>query len=90
MMNQVDIDKVRRAQTIVSTAVHPDTGELIPWALRFSSFIPMNYPIAFGMVFSAPTPFNTILWQWINQTYNASLNYANRNATSKYTTQDIA
>jgi len=46
-------------------------------------------PIAFGMLFTAPTPFNTIFFQWLNQTYNASLNYANRNASSKYTTKDI-
>jgi hypothetical protein len=41
------------------------------------------------MIITAPTPFNTILWQWINQTYNALLNYGNRNASSTYTTNDI-
>lgn len=55
-----------------------------------SSFVPMNMPIAFGMLMTSPTPFNTILWQWVNQTYNASMNYGNRNASSKYTTADIA
>ena len=50
----------------------------------------MNLPISFGFIFAAPTPFNTIFWQWINQTYNAALNYENRNASSTYTTQDIA
>ena len=55
-----------------------------------SSFVPMNMPIAFGMIMTTPTPFNTILWQWVNQTYNASMNYGNRNASSKYTTKDIA
>ena len=49
----------------------------------------MNAPIAFGMLMTAPTPFNTILWQWINQSYNAILNYGNRNASSTYTTEDI-
>ena len=63
---------------------------MIPWALRFSSFLPMNIPISFGFIFAAPTPFNTIFWQWLNQTYNAALNYENRNASSVYTTQDIA
>ena len=50
----------------------------------------MNLPISFGFIFAAPTPFNTIFWQWINQTYNAALNYENRNASSQYTTKDIA
>lgn len=89
-MKTEEIAEVRRCQSIVSTAVHPDTGEFIPWALRFSSFLPMNIPISFGFLFAAPTPFNLIFFQWLNQTYNASLNYANRNASSKYTAQDIA
>mmetsp|Transcript_12876 Transcript_12876/g.17325 ORF Transcript_12876/g.17325 Transcript_12876/m.17325 type:complete len:233 (-) Transcript_12876:178-876(-) len=50
----------------------------------------MNLPISFGFIFAAPTPLNTIFWQWINQTYNAALNYENRNASSTYTTEDIA
>ena len=57
--------------------------------MRLSSFVPMNMPIAFGMIITDPTPFNTILWQCINQTYNASLTYGNRNATSTYTNKDI-
>ena len=74
---------------MISTAIQSDTGDFIPWPGRMSSFVPMNMPIAFGMIMTPPTPFNTILWQWVNQTYNASMNYANRNASSKYTTQDI-
>jgi len=76
-------------QTVVSTAIHPDTKDFIPWPLRYSSFLPMNIPIAFGFIIAAPTPFNTIFWNWANQTYNASFNYGNRNATSLYTTEDI-
>ena len=89
LVDKQDIVKIRKAQTVVSTAIHPDTGEFIPWPMRFSSFIPTNLPIAFGMLFMAPSTFNTIFFQWLNQTYNASLNYANRNASSKYTTSDI-
>ena len=81
-MRDDEVKKVRRAQNIVATAIHPDTGDFIPWPCRFSSFLPMNIPIAFGFVFAAPTPFNTIFFQWLNQTYNAGLNYANRNASS--------
>lgn len=83
------IKELRTAQTVVGTAIHPDTGEFIPWAMRLSSFVPCNLPIAFGMIITAPTPFNTIFWQWMNQTYNALLNYGNRNASSLYTQSDI-
>jgi hypothetical protein len=57
-----EIAKIRKAQFITSTSIHPDTGEVIAWPCRFSSFIPMNIPIAFGFICAAPTPFNTILW----------------------------
>eukprot|EP00347_Sterkiella_histriomuscorum_P004533 403360099 len=83
------VKELRTAETVVSVAVHPDTGNYIPWVCRLSSFLPCNIPIAFGFIIAAPTPFNTIFWQWINQTYNALMNYGNRNATSLYTTEDI-
>lgn len=86
MLDSSEIKEIRKAETVVSTAIHPDTGKFIPWACRVSSFLPMNLPIAFGFIVAAPTPFNTIFWQAINQTYNASFNYGNRNATSVYTT----
>ena len=85
LIDQERAKELRIAQTVVSTAIHPDTQQMIPWGMRLSSFIPVNLPISFGMVCTAPTPFNTILWQWVNQTYNAVLNYGNRNASSNYT-----
>ena len=88
-MTKEQIKEIRTAETVVSTAIHPDTGKFIPWVMRLSSFLPVNLPISFGMIITAPTPFNTIFWQWMNQTYNAALNYGNRNASSSYTTSDI-
>ena len=52
--------------TVVLTAIHPDYGGFIKWPVRLSSFVPMNMPIAFGMIITDPTPFNTIFWQWVN------------------------
>ena len=31
-----------------------------------------------------------MFWQWVNQTYNAGLNFGNRNASSPQTTADLA
>lgn len=81
-----EIKELRKYQTVIRTALHPDTGEYIPWVMRVSSFLPTNIPIAFGFIIARPTPFNTIFWQWINQTYNALFNYGNRNASSPYST----
>ena len=84
-----DIKQLRKAQTVLRTAIHPDTGEFIPWPMRMSSFTFVNLPISWGMIIVAPTPMNTIFWQWVNQTYNATVNYGNRNASSQYTKKDI-
>lgn len=62
MLTKQQIYELRKAETVVSTAIHPDTGQFIPWVMRLSSFLPINVPIAFGMVMTAPTPFNTVLW----------------------------
>ena len=70
-------------KNIVDASIHPDTGKPVPWAMRMCAFVPTNLPIIFGMLMSAPTPANTIFFQWLNQTYNAGMNYGNRNASSK-------
>jgi hypothetical protein len=57
-----EVSMLRRAQTVVSTAFHPDTGEFIPWHMRMSSYLPVNLPISYGMIIVAPTPINTIFW----------------------------
>lgn len=73
---------IREAQYIVGSSVHPDTNEIIPSYQRFCSYSIVNIPILFGMILSKQTTSNIIFWQWVNQTYNAALNYSNRNASS--------
>jgi len=90
MMAPEEIKKLRTAEYVVNCAIHPDTGKLIPWPMRLSSYIHLNIPITFGLLIAAPTPFNTVFWQWANQSVNAGLNYGNRNASSTYTTKDVA
>ncbi len=79
---QEEIARLRRVKAVVASAVHPDSGEVIPFPMRMCAFVPMNMPIVCGMLLAAPTPFNTAFWQWANQTYNAGMNFGNRNATS--------
>ena len=57
--------------------------------MRTSTFVPMNVPIIAGMLISAPTAMNVVRWQFVNQTYNAGLNYGNRNASSEQTPLDL-
>ena len=43
-----------------------------------------NTPILFGVLMTKQTTVNILMFQWLNQTYNAGLNYGNRNASSHY------
>ena len=49
----------------------------------------MNVPLNIGFILAPPTIFNTVLVQVLNQTYNATMNYGNANASSPYTAEDI-
>jgi hypothetical protein len=42
-----------------------------------SAFVPMNIPIAFGLICLPATRGNIMFFNWLNQTYNAGMNYAN-------------
>lgn len=89
LLSEVEIARLRKMQTIVNASIHPDTNKPVPWVMRMCAFVPTNLPIIFGMLISPPTPVNTMFWQWLNQTYNAGMNYGNRNASSPQTTGDI-
>jgi hypothetical protein len=54
------------------------------------SFVPFNVPILAGLLLSPPTIGYTAFFQFANQSYNAGLNYGNRNTSSTYTNQDLA
>lgn len=55
---------------------------------RANGFVPVNIPITFAMLCTAPTIFNIAFWQWINGTYNAGMNYFNRNTTAATSDKD--
>jgi len=80
---------VKRAQIVTGAAIHPDTGELIPWPQRLRSFLFMQLPLSAGLKLAPPTTFNTLFWQWATQSYYAGLNYGNRNATNILSTVSI-
>ena len=81
--------KLETADDIVGSTVHPDTGKVLPWIMRVSSFMPMNIPLNIGFIMAPPTIFNTVAVHVANQSYNATMNYGNANAASPYTKEDI-
>nr|XP_006013348.2 PREDICTED: sideroflexin-5 [Latimeria chalumnae] len=69
------------AQKIKQAIIHPDSNEKILMPFRMSGYIPFGTPIVVGLLLPNQTLASTVFWQWLNQSHNACVNYANRNAT---------
>ncbi|XP_066574454.1 sideroflexin-5a [Amia ocellicauda] len=69
------------AQKIKQAIIHPDTGEKIFMPFRMSGYVPFGTPIVVGLLLPNQTLASTVFWQWLNQSHNACVNYANRNAS---------
>lgn len=80
---------INRARIVTGAAIHPDTGTLISWPFRMSSFLFLGVPLTVGLTMAPPTTFNTFFWQWLNQTYFAGLNFYNRNASNLATNMNV-
>jgi hypothetical protein len=50
-LKQEEIEELVKAKRIVDSAVHPDTGKVIPIYQRMSGFVIFNVPIAFAVLF---------------------------------------
>lgn len=81
-------EQILRGVELMNSSTN-DTGALVFKPFRMCGFVPVNIPILCGIVLSSPTMFNTILFQWLNQSYNAGLNYGNKNSTCEYTNTDL-
>ncbi|GMT07438.1 hypothetical protein PENTCL1PPCAC_29612, partial [Pristionchus entomophagus] len=78
-----------RAQKLVGSAFHPDTGDLQNFAGRMC-FNAWGGTVLCGamMIWYKSTP-AVLFWQWTNQSFNALVNYTNRNANSELKTSDL-
>ena len=64
------------------STIHPDTQQKIFLPLRMSAFVPVGVIFVLGMLRPNPSLASALGWQWANQSSNALINYANRNATA--------
>lgn len=80
---------VRRAQKMYLSAFHPDTGELQNVIGRMSFYVPGGMILIGAMITFYRTNTAVIFWQWANQSFNALVNYTNRNADSDITPKKI-
>jgi tricarboxylate carrier len=80
-VNMIPDSLLWQYRKLKESAVHPDTGDIIPLPFRMSGYVPFNGPVSVGLIMATRTPW-ILFWQWANQSQNALVNYFNRNATS--------
>lgn len=82
-------EQVVQAMQLYKSAFHPDSGELQNVFGRMSFQMPGGMLITGAMLQFYKTVPAVVFWQWFNQSFNALVNYTNRNANSPTSTTQL-
>ncbi|KAL3981993.1 tricarboxylate carrier family protein [Acanthocheilonema viteae] len=83
------VEDLQRAQAFYASAFHPDTGQLQTLPGRMCANAWGGTLLCGAMMLWYKSTRAVVFWQWANQSFNAIVNYTNRNAQSPLSKRDL-